>query len=96
VGDGTLKGKFSKLYKVSYIKDFLVCELTFRIDNGSTQEYIWQVPGRMELFDWKKDLKKQLLEIINMLFGGGDSFDRWCWVDEKTERLTQSNLVIGP
>jgi len=33
-------------------------------------------------------LEKQLLEIINPIVWRGDSFDRWYWVDEKTETYT--------
>jgi len=35
VEDGTLKDKF-----FTNIKDFMVCDLTLRIGNGTTQEYI--------------------------------------------------------
>jgi len=37
---------------------------------------------------WEKDLEKQLLKIINPVVWRGDSFGRWCWVDEKTEAYT--------
>jgi len=88
VRDGTLKDKFPRLYKVLDTKDFLVCDLSLRIGNGNTQEYIWQIPWRRELFDWEKDLEKQLFEISTLVIWRGDSFDKWCWVDEKIETYT--------
>jgi len=58
MGDRMLKDKFRRLYEVSDTKDFLVCDLTLRIGNGTTQYYIWHIPWRRELFDWEEDLEK--------------------------------------
>jgi len=79
VGDGKLKDMFPRLYGISVFKDRMVSEFGVWREIEPSQDFIWQIPWKRELFDWEKDLEKQLLKLINTINRNGDMTDQWCW-----------------
>ena len=59
--------------------------------DGTLETFIWQISWRRELFDWEKDLKKQLMDLITNTHWNRDKSDEWSWVGENvTAYIVQS------
>jgi len=72
MGDGSLQGKFPRLFGISALKDGTVKDFGLQIGHGTPHAFMWQIPWRRGLFEWEKVLKKQLLELINSALWNGD------------------------
>jgi len=75
VGDGSLQGKFPRLFGISSLKDGTVKDFGLQIGHGTPHTFMWQISWRRDLFEWEKVLEKQLLELINNALWNGDMPD---------------------
>jgi len=88
VGDEKLKTKFLRLYSVSVYNERVVSDFGMWNGDGTLETFIWQIPWRRELFDWEKELEKQLMDLITNTHWNRDKSDEWNWVGENVTAYT--------
>ena len=88
MGDEKLKTKFLRLYSVSVYNERVVSDFGMWNGDGTLETFIWQIPWRRELFDWEKELEKQLMDLITNTHWNRDKSDEWNWVGENVTAYT--------
>jgi hypothetical protein len=86
-GDVPLQARFPRLFSVSNQKNALVAEVV-NSDMGGGR---WVLMWRRRLFEWGKDLEKELLDLINPIWPLSNDVDRWGWKAENGAVFTVSS-----
>jgi len=57
--------KFPRLYVISLDRGKTINKMGTWNRNGNSEDFMWQIPWRRELFVWEKELENQLMVVIH-------------------------------
>jgi len=69
VGEELLMRKFPRLYSVAVYKEKVVSDFGMWTRDESTENFTGQILWRRELFEWEKEMKKHLMELVFTFIG---------------------------
>ena len=83
-----LKEKFPRTYSLFMCKDSMIVDVGDSVSIDNREFFKWNLLWRREMFEWEKELYKQLLDILNSVKWKRYTPDHWNWIADDSSKYT--------